>query len=279
MDSFERDGLRFQVRDAGPPGGEPVILLHGFPEDGSSWDRVVPALHRAGYRTLAPDQRGYSPDARPTSRRAYRMQETVADVAALADAAGLGRFHLVGHDWGGFVAWGAGTVLADRLTSLTVVSTPHPRAFVEAMPRGQVLRSWYMGVFQLPVVPERMLLRGGSKGLAQVLVRGGLDAEAARRYATRLAEPGALTGALNWYRALPYNLKAGPVPAVTVPTLYVWSDKDVALGRWAAERTARYVSGPYRFVELSGISHWIPEEAPEALVDALLPHLAAHPLV
>jgi pimeloyl-ACP methyl ester carboxylesterase len=279
VDSFERDGLRFDVRDAGPSGGEPVSLLHGFPEDGSSWDRVVPALHRAGYRTLAPDQRGYSPGARPTSRRAYSMKETVADVAALADAAGLDRFHLVGHDWGGFVAWGAGAVLAERVTSLTVVSTPHPRAFVEAMPRGQVLRSWYMAVFQLPALPERMLLRGGPRGLAQVLVRAGLDAEAARRYATRLQEPGALTGALNWYRALPFNLRSGPVPPVTVPTLYLWSDKDVALGHWAAERTARYVTGPYRFVELPGVSHWIPEEAPDVLVDALLPHLAAHPLV
>lgn len=278
MDSFERDGLRFEVRDAGPPGGEPVILLHGFPEDGSSWDKVTPALNRAGYRTLAPDLRGYSPGARPTSRRAYTMQETVADVAGLADAAGLDRFHLVGHDWGGFVAWGAGSFLAQRLASLTVLSTPHPRAFLEAMPRGQILRSWYMGVFQVPVLPERLLLRGGVEGLQKVLVRGGLDAESAHRYATRLQEPGALTGALNWYRALPFNVARGPVPPISVPTLYVWSEKDVALSRWAAERTARYVTGPYTFLELPGVSHWIPEEAPDAVTDALLPHLAAHPV-
>jgi pimeloyl-ACP methyl ester carboxylesterase len=135
-----------------------------------------------------------------------------------------------------------------------------------------------MGVFQLPALPERMLLRGGAQGLEQALVRGGLDAEAARRYATRLREPGALTGALNWYRALPFNVSGGRVPPIAVPTLYMWSDKDIALSRWAAERTARYVSGPYRFVELPGVSHWIPEEAPEAVVDALLPHLAAHPV-
>ena len=279
MDGFERDGLRFEVRDAGPPGGEPVILLHGFPEDGSSWDRMAPALHRAGYRTLAPDQRGYSPGARPTSRRAYRLQETVADVAALADAAGLERFHLVGHDWGGVVAWGAGTALADRLTSLTVVSTPHPRAFLEAMPRGQVLRSWYMAAVQLPALPERLLLRGGGAGLAESLVRGGLDAESADRYAARLREPGALTAALNWYRALPYDVKQGKAPPIAVPTLYVWSDKDPFLTRWAAERTARYVSGPYHFLELPGVSHWIPEEAPDALDDVLLPHLATNPVV
>jgi pimeloyl-ACP methyl ester carboxylesterase len=256
-----------------------VILLHGFPEDSSSWDRLAPALHRAGYRTLAPDQRGYSPGARPASRRAYRISETVADVAALADAAGLERFHLVGHDWGGFVAWGAGTELADRLTSLTVVSTPHPRAFAEAMPRGQLIKSWYMVLFQLPGLPERMLLRGGPEGLEKALVRGGLDAESAARYATRLREPGALTAALNWYRGLPFNLHRGAVKPISVPTLYVWSDKDIALSRWAAERTARYVSGPYRFLELPGVSHWIPEEAPDLLADALLPHLAAHPLV
>jgi pimeloyl-ACP methyl ester carboxylesterase len=206
------------------------------------------------------------------------MEETVADVAALADAADLKRFHLVGHDWGGFVAWGAGTALADRLSSLAVVSTPHPRAFVEAMPRGQVIKSWYMAVFQLPGLPERMLLRGGTEGLQKVLVRGGLDAESAGKYAARLREPGALTGALNWYRALPFNVTSGRVPPIAVPTLYVWSDKDVALSRWAAERTARYVSGPYRFLQLPGVSHWIPEEAPDALTDALLPHLSAHPV-
>jgi pimeloyl-ACP methyl ester carboxylesterase len=278
VDSYERDGLRFDVRDAGPPGGEPVILLHGFPEDSSSWDRVAPALHRSGYRTLAPDQRGYSPGARPTGRRAYQAGELVGDVAALADAAGLDRFHLVGHDWGGAVAWGAGALLADRLTSLTVLSTPHPRAFTAAMPRGQALRSWYMVAFQLPEVPERLLLRGGAHGLEQTLVRGGLDAEAAKRYAARLMEPGAMTAALNWYRALPYSM-GRPVPPITVPTLYVWSDKDIALGRWAAERTARYVTGPYRFLELAGVSHWIPEEAPDVLADALMPHLAAHPVV
>jgi pimeloyl-ACP methyl ester carboxylesterase len=279
VDSFERDGLRFDVRDAGPPGGEAVILLHGFPEDGSSWDRVAGGLHRAGGCTLAPDQRGYSPGARPTGRHAYRMRELVTDVAALADAAKLSRFHVVGHDWGGAVAWAVGTFLADRVASLTVVSTPHPRAFVEAMPRGQILRSWYMAAFQLPGVPERLLLRGGGKTAQQALVRGGLDEESARRYATRLQEPGALTGALNWYRALPLDLRGGPGKPVSVPTLYVWSDKDVALGRWAAERTARYVTGPYTFLELPGVSHWIPEEAPDALTDALLPHLAAYPVV
>ena len=279
MESFERDGLRFDVKDAGPPGGEPVILLHGFPEDSSSWDRVVPALHRAGYRTLAPDMRGYSPGARPPNRRAYRLQESVADVAALADAAGLARFHLVGHDWGGAVGWVAGTALVHRLTSLAVVSTPHPRAFVEAMPRGQVIKSWYMVALQLPALPERLLLRDDAAVLERFLVRGGLDAQSAHRYATRLREPGALTGALNWPRAMPLNAQRGRLPSVSVPTLYVWGDRDVALSRWAAERTARYVSGPYRFLELAGVSHWIPEEAPDALTDALLPHLSAHPVV
>jgi pimeloyl-ACP methyl ester carboxylesterase len=180
----------------------------------------------------------------------------------------------VGHDWGGGVAWEAGTALRERLISLTVASTPHPRAMAEAMIHGQALRSWYMAAFQLPAVPEWFLLRGGQEGLAKGLVRGGLDEEAARRYAARMAEPGALTAALNWYRALPWSIKRGPATPVDVPTLYVWSDKDVVLGRWAAERTSRYVTGPYRFLELPGVSHWIPEEAPESLAEALLPHLA-----
>ena len=282
MDSYSRGDLRFDVRDGGPRDGEPVILLHGFPEDSGSWDRVAPLLHEAGYRTLAPDQRGYSPGARPAGRRAYRSRELVADLEALADAAAIERFHLVGHDWGGFVAWAAAGAVPQRLASLTVVSTPHPRAMLSAMPRGQVLRSWYMGLFQLPAVPEWLLLRGDGAAMQQSLVRGGLERAAAQRYAARLREPGALTAALNWYRAMPWNLeRAGGSTGsagITVPTLYLWSTQDVALGRFAAERTARYVAGPYRFVELGGVSHWIPEEAPEQLAAALLPHLAAHPL-
>lgn len=257
MDQFRRDGLVFDVADGGPPGGDAVVLLHGFPQDQGCFDDVVPLLHRAGLRTLAPAQRGYSPGARPTGRAAYRIAECAADVLALLDTAGIGTAHLVGHDWGGAVGWHLGHHHADRLRSLVVLSTPHPRAMMAAMVRSrQALQCWYMAFFQLPWLPERVLARD----LQRVLVADGLPEAAARRYLDRLREPGAMTAALNWYRALPWSLST-PTGPVSVPTTYLWGQGDQALGRTAAELTGRYVRGRYRFHILAG-GHWLPETRP-----------------
>ena len=166
MDSFRRDGLTFDVRDAGPPDGEPVVLLHGFPQDAAAWDAVSPSLHQHGLRTLAPDQRGYSPMARPRGRKHYTLRETTGDVLALLDAAGLESAHVVGHDWGGMVAWALGAWHPDRVRTLTVLSVPHPAAMAKAMVTStQALKSYYMGLFQLPLLPERLLLARGGKAL------------------------------------------------------------------------------------------------------------------
>lgn len=269
-----RDGLTFDVSDAGPTEAEAIVLLHGYPETSASWSAVVPGLTAAGYRALAPDQRGYSPGARPAGRRAYVMSELVADVVALADQAGLDRFHVVGHDWGGAVAWALATDHPERLRTLTVLSTPHPVAFARSLvTSGQALRSWYMGLFQIPRLPEWLTLVDDGRLALSSMRRSGLSEERARTYLERLTEPGAATGALNWYRAIPLET-AGirEVRPVAVPTLYVWSTRDVALGRKAADLTARYVSAPYRFEILDGVSHWIPEEAPDAVVRLVLDH-------
>ena len=202
------------------------------------------------------------------------MTELVADVLALADQAGVERFHLVGHDWGGAVAWALGTDHPDRLRTLTVLSTPHPGAFLRsAVTSGQALRSWYMGLFQIPRLPEWLTLAGDGRVALSSMRRTGLSEDRAREYLERMREPGALTGALNWYRAIPLET-AGirEAPPVRVPTLYVWSTGDVALGRKAAELTARHVSAPYRLEILDGVSHWIPEEAPDAVVRLVLDH-------
>lgn len=265
MESFERDGLRFDVRDAGPRGGDIVVLLHGFPQDGSAWDAVAARLNEAGLRTLAPDLRGYSPGARPTARSAYTAAQYTADVLALLDAAGADRAHLVGHDWGGAAAWVTGSRFPERVTSLVVLSTPHPAAMTRAMTRStQALRSWYMALFQLPVLPEVLV----SHTLSRTLTRSGLPEEHAARYAARMQEPGALTGALNWYRGLPASLLS-PIPDCPVPTTYVWGREDVALGRVAAEATGRHVTGPYRFVELAA-GHWLPETRPREVAAVVL---------
>jgi pimeloyl-ACP methyl ester carboxylesterase len=274
VEQFTRNGLTFDVTDAGPSEAEAIVLLHGYPESSASWSAVVPGLTAAGYRTLAPDQRGYSPRARPPGRRDYVITELVADILALADQAGLDRFHVVGHDWGGGVAWALGTDHPERLRTLTVLSTPHPAAFLRStVTSAQALRSWYMGLFQIPRLPEWLTLVDGGRLALSSMTRSGLSEDRARECLERLKEPGAVTGALNWYRALPFEAAAvRQAPPVPVPTLYVWSTRDVALGRKAAELTGRFVSGPYRFEILDGVSHWIPEEAPDAVVRLVLDH-------
>lgn len=279
MERYTRDGLVFDVRDAGPPDGPVVVLLHGFPQRNDSWNAVIDRLTAAGYRCLAPNQRGYSPGARPPRRRDYRLSELVADVGALIDASGAQRVHLVGHDWGAAVAWGVAAEMPERLATVSPVSVPHPAAFVKALVTSrQGLASWYMGFFQLPWLPEWLMTRGGGARAAKTLQRGGLPAAAAERDARAMTEPGALTGGLNWYRALPLSGPRAAAGRISVPTMYVWSDRDFALRDKAARNTARYVDGDYRFEILPGVSHWIPDTEPDRLADLLLDWFAAHPV-
>ena len=273
MDEFFRDGLTFDVRDAGPPDGEPVVLLHGFPQDARSYDRMAPVLHGAGLRTLAPDQRGYSPMARPRGRAAYKPRELVADVLALLDAAELQRAHVVGHDWGAVVAWALAGWHPDRVSTLTALSVPHPGAMAKAaLTSDQALRSTYMAAFQVPALPELALLAAGGAPLHRMLRGSGLPEHLAAHYVARMREPGALTAALNWYRALPWHAR-DPVGRIGVPTLHVWSTEDAFLGRAATEDTARFCRGDYRLEVLDGVPHWIPELAAERLGELVVAHV------
>ena len=205
MDRFVRPGLRFEVVDSGPANAPAVVLLHGFPQHPSSFEAVANRLNAAGLRTLIPSQRGYTRAARPTRRRDYRTAATAADVVALLDTAGLAQAHLVGHDWGGNQAWGAAGWHSDRVASLTVLSTPHPSALVKSLwTSKQGLLSWYMGLFQLPALPEALARRT----LAKSLHDNGLPQQFVDRYIDAMAEPGALTGALNWYRGMPLSMRA-----------------------------------------------------------------------
>ncbi len=158
---MERDGLVFDVTTAGPPDGEPVVLLHGFPQSARCWEAVTPALTAAGLRTFAPDQRGYSPGARPAGRAAYRMTEVVADAAAVVEAAlaetGRPRAHVVGHDWGALVAWTLAGTRPELVRTVTGISVPPPRAMADALRRPRQLRaSWYMAAFAVPGLAERV---------------------------------------------------------------------------------------------------------------------------
>ena len=277
MHQFVRDGLTFDVTDEGPTDGRVVILLHGFPEDRQCWSAVIPYLTGAGYRVLAPDQRGYSPGARPKGRRSYVLSELAMDVLALADVAGAERFDVVGHDWGAGVAWELAGHHPRRIRTMTSLTVPHPRAMVDAVLRSsQLLHSWYMLLFQVPWLPETLVRAAGARRAAQSFERDGLDPETARRYAARMQDREALTAAINWYRALPLGGRS-VMPRIEVPTLYVYADQDRYLTRYAAERTGRYVSGPYRYEVLAGVPHWIPTAAADRAAKLILEQLAAHP--
>jgi pimeloyl-ACP methyl ester carboxylesterase len=186
-------------------------------------------------------------------------------VIALLDTAGLAQAHIVGHDWGGSQAWGAAGWYPDRVASVTVLSIPHPAAFFRALRTSkQVLLSWYMALFQLPAVPESLLART----LAKSLRDSGLPDEFITRYTAAMSEPGALTGALNWYRGIPFATRP-PLGRISVPTSLIWGSNDPALARTSVELTADYVAGPYEVVELAA-GHWLPETEPDAVAEGIL---------
>jgi pimeloyl-ACP methyl ester carboxylesterase len=268
--------LVFDALADGAPDGRLVLLLHGFPQTSWSWREVMSGLVAAGCRVVAPDQRGYSPGARPDGVPAYRMPCLVADVVGMLDALGADRADVVGHDWGAAVAWQVAGRHPSRVRTLTAVSVPHPLAFVDALRTDddQRQRSQYMKLFQQEGTAEDALLGDGARGLRALF--GGADGVDVEVYVERMLEPGVLTKCLGWYRAQNLADIAGMGPTV-VPTLYVWSDEDAALGASAAQATERYVDAPYRFEVLRGVSHWIPEEASAPLTELVLEHLGAHP--
>src|SRR4051794_11614830 len=269
--------LSFDVRVDGPDDGRPVLLLHGFPETSASWARVTPLLTEAGLRTYAPDQLGYSPGARPAEVDAYALPSLAQVTADLMTALEIPRADVVGHDWGANVAWALAAWHEDRVRTLTAVSVPHPAAYAQAYRSDpeQKERSAYIRLFRQPGKAEDVLLEDGGRRLRRVLgtrAETGVPDEAAEEYVAILSAPGALTAALNWYRAMSSSTI---VDDVAVPTTYVWSDGDVAVGRTAAEACAAHVSGDYRFVELPGVTHWIPEQAPRELATAILERLSS----
>ncbi|WP_433833792.1 alpha/beta fold hydrolase [Actinoplanes sp. CA-015351] len=261
-------GLTFEVSDGGPGDGEPVLLLHGFPQDNREFDRLLPYLHEAGLRTYALNQRGYSPGARPQNVDAYRLREAVADAIAVLDELGIEKVHVVGHDWGAQIGWLLAANHPDRLRTLTAVSVPHPRALMLAIRvrPSQKARLAYFEVFRSPRA-ERLLLGRDATVLRWMLKP--LRAERVQRYVDAAREPGRLTGGLNWYRAFTTD-QIARTGVVTVPTTYVWSDRDGVVGLTAALRTADWVSADYQLMAMRGVSHWVPEEAPQELADAVL---------
>jgi pimeloyl-ACP methyl ester carboxylesterase len=265
---------------AGPTDGEPVLLLHGWPEFADSWTAELTTLATAGYHALAVDQRGYALDARPVGPAHYSIDALVADALSFADTLAPGRrLHLLAHDWGGVLAWVLATRHPDRLASLTVLATPHPTALrrAAATDPGQNGDLDYIRFFRAPDGrAEQSLLADGAARL-RAAYAGRVPPTQVDRNVERLAEPGALTATLNWYRGATDDEFAVPAGRITVPTLYLWGGQDPKLGRGAALATAEFVDAPYRLEILEDASHWLPEEAAETIAPLLLAHLAAHP--
>ncbi|MYE51917.1 MAG: alpha/beta hydrolase, partial [Gammaproteobacteria bacterium] len=241
--SIAANGMNFTADLAGPADGELVLCLHGYPQTKHTWRRELPALAERGYRVCAPDQRGYSYGARPSGIDSYRVETLAGDALAIADALGCERFHLVGHDWGGQLAWVVAAFHPHRVRTLAVISRPHPQAFAQAMKedRRQSGRSSHHRSFQRAEATDELLADDAAKLRAIFKGNGVPDADA-RAYLATLGHREALDAALNWYRALGRSdIQWRDVPAVTVPTLYVWGNADQAVGRMAAEGTQRWV--------------------------------------
>lgn len=227
-----------------------------------------------GFRVVAPDQRGYSPGARPPDVTDYAVPELVGDVTGIADALGFGSFHLIGHDWGAAVAWVTAIMFPSRVQSLVAMSVPHPQAWRDALadPEGEQTRTLGYTRALMAEDAEDAFIRDNATKLRKFFGNTGLDDDETTVYIDLLSQPGAFTAATNWYRATTLQQDSNRLPSVDVPTLFIWSTEDPAVTASTAESCAEHVSGQYRFEILHGVNHWIPEEAPDKVNKLLTDH-------
>lgn len=284
------EGVRLACLRAGPVGGPPVVLLHGFPEGAAlGWRRQIAPLAAAGLRVWAPDQRGYGDSDRPSRVRDYHLERLAADALAVLEAAareaGRPRAHLVGHDWGGGVAWWAALRAPERLASLVILNCPHPLVMRRALSFGdvrQMARSWYMAWFQLPWLPEHLAaLRGAGalvRGLRKTARPGTFDDAEFERHAAAWARPDVLRTMIHWYRGLrfaPGMPSASPDGRVRVPTRVVWGARDAFIGPgFAASSVALCERGELQLV--AEATHWIQHEEPERVNAWIVQWVRAH---
>ena len=266
--------VRLHALVSGPETGPTVILLHGFPELSWAWRSLIPPLAEAGMRVIAPDQRGYGGSDKPEGVDNYRLDALADDVLALARAFGVVQFRLVGHDWGGAVAWWLATRHPSAIERMAILSAPHPAVWREAMTDDpeQRRRSGYVRVLRLRWLPELMIRLGGYRALDQALAAGRrpVGGDTLSRYRTAWRQPGALTGMINWYRALfQQPLAAPPLRSIATPTLLIWGDQDPFAAPAPAERSAALLRDG--MVEhWPSATHWTLHDEPERLADTLI---------
>ena len=273
--SFKNGDVGLQVVAAGPEDGPVVVLLHGFPEFWYGWRRQIEPLAAAGFRVVVPDQRGYNLSGKPSGVSAYALTELVSDVIAIADQLGQNKIILAGHDWGAAVAWSAALLYPQRIAKLAVLNVPHPsvmRKFLSTRPR-QLLRSWYMFLFQFPWLPEAIFsafhFRIGSQALLRSSRPGTFSAEDLVQYRAAWSQPGALTGMINWYRALFRTRVKFSDKIVRVPTRILWGERDAFLLTEMARESLSYCTNAELFT-FANATHWLQHEEPARVSELLI---------
>jgi len=271
--------VRLHCALAGPSGGELVILLHGFPECAKSWPAVQRDLAERGYRVVAPDMRGYGGSDKPRGVGAYAVARLVGDVAGLVKALGAERAHVVGHDWGGVVAWWTAMLRPDVVDHLGIVNAPHPVGYAAAMrTAAQLRRGWYVFMFQLPWLPYWALGANDYAAVRSVFSRDGVAADEIDPCVASLRQAGARSAALAYYRAAVRGALFGTAPKPTVierPTLVVWGEQDRFLVSELADPPPRWVPGA-RVVRLPDATHWAHIDAADAVARAMAAHFTGH---
>ena len=273
------NGIHLHVIIAGPDSGEPVVLLHGFPEFWYGWRNQIPYLVERGYRVIVPDQRGYNLSDKPTGVDKYRISQLATDVAKLVESLGYHQVNLVGHDWGAAVAWWVATIYPKILKKLVILNVPYPSIMTDQFKQfniGQIFKSWYIAFFQIPRLPEAALSRNNAQGLVDALLRSAqasaFSTADIAEYRKAWLEPQALTSMINWYRALG---NPGPAPAGSVrtsrekgfiktPTLMLWGEKDIALSKDMAQPSIDLCENG-RLVFFPNATHWLQHDEAEAV--------------
>jgi len=286
-------GVTLKVAQGGPADGEAIILLHGFPESHRTWRHVAPELAR-NYRVLVPDQRGFGASDKPIGTEKYKVEETVADIFALADAYGIDRFTLVGHDWGGAIAWTAALKQPERLDRLVIVNAPHPLVFQRTVieDREQRLASQYIRLFRSPMMEKTIDAMGldafFTKTFGSHADLSLIPPDERQRYIDDWKQEGALTAMLNWYRASNVVVPApeegeprpawtrGPFPSVRVPTLVLWGLRDRALLPVQLQGLNVLVDD-LTLVKIEEAGHFLPWERPEPVIEGIAKFIKARP--
>lgn len=274
---IKTNNIELHVAFCGPENGEPVFLLHGFPDFWFCWEEQMYALAQEGFRVIAPDQRGFNLSDKPSGIEAYAQKPLVEDIIGLADALGYQQFNLAGHDFGGLVSWGLATLHPKRISKMVILSAPHLLASIEYNKThfSQKLKSWYVAFFQLPFLPEQFIKAFDYKLLAQNMSKE-LSAEALNRYKEAWAQPDGLTSMLNWYRGLMKSINNRDIEygLVDIPTHIIWGDEDkyleVGLGNLSLEQCS---NGKLTIFE--GTSHWVMTEKSQEVSELLLKHFKA----